>query len=120
MADPHLVTTLRRKLGEIEGVISAYRAKIEEAERDLSSVATTLRLFELGDQREQFPAHLALGRFFGRGELLGACTAALIAYRRGRRRSVCRRHRSSRAAVNRVRGATLPDRSSQQPRIPAG
>jgi CheY-like chemotaxis protein len=44
-------------------VIAAYRAKSEEAERDLSSVAAMLRLFELGGQREQFSAHLALGRF---------------------------------------------------------
>ena len=49
------------------------------AERDLSAVAATLRLFELGDQHEQFPAHLALGRFFRRGEILGVCKAALAA-----------------------------------------
>ena len=79
MSDPQILCTLRRKKNEIESVIAAYREKIAEAERDLSAVAATLRLFELGDQHEQFPAHLALGRFFRRGEILGVCKAALAA-----------------------------------------
>jgi hypothetical protein len=77
MADPHIVTTLRRKRDDIETVILAYRAKIEEAERDLSAVAATLRLFELNGEVEQFPAYLAMGRYFKRGEIVGICKAAL-------------------------------------------
>jgi hypothetical protein len=79
MADPHIVTTLRRKRDDIEIVIIAYRAKIEEAERDLSAVAATLRLFELNGEVEQFPAYLALGRYFKRGEIVGICKTALAA-----------------------------------------
>ena len=51
--------------------------KLEEAERDLSAVAATLRIFELNGEHEQFPAHLALGRYFKRGEIVGLCKAAL-------------------------------------------
>ncbi|MGA2495665.1 MAG: hypothetical protein ABSF67_22485 [Roseiarcus sp.] len=34
MADPQIVTTLRRKRDEIESAIVTYRAKIQDAERD--------------------------------------------------------------------------------------
>jgi hypothetical protein len=57
MTEPNVVLTPCRTRDEIEGVIAANRVKIEEAERDLSAVAATLRLIELGDQREQFPPY---------------------------------------------------------------
>ncbi len=62
MADPQVLTTLRRKRDEIESVIVTYRAKIEEAERDLSAVAATIRLFELNGEPQQFPAYVEIGR----------------------------------------------------------
>lgn len=50
MADPQIVTTLRRKRDEIESAISAYEAKIEDAKRELSAVNATLRIFELNGE----------------------------------------------------------------------
>ena len=79
MSEPNVVLTLRRKRDEIESVIAAYRDKIEAAERDLSAVAATLRLFELGDQPEQFPAYASIGRLWKRGEMVRVCRAALEA-----------------------------------------
>jgi hypothetical protein len=40
MADPQVQTTLRRKREEIETVLAAYEAKIEDAKRDLSQDST--------------------------------------------------------------------------------
>ena len=79
MTEPNVVLTLRRKRDEIENAIAAYRGKLEEAERDLSAVAATLRLFELGDQREQFPAYADISRLWKRGEIVKVCRAALEA-----------------------------------------
>ncbi len=77
MADPQVVSTLRRKRDEIESAISAYRAKIEDAERDLSAVATTLRLFELNGEPQQFPAYADIGRLWKRGEIVTVCRDVL-------------------------------------------
>lgn len=52
---------------------------IKAAERDLSTVAATLRLFELGDQAEQFPACADISRFWKRGEIVKVFRAALEA-----------------------------------------
>jgi hypothetical protein len=77
MADPQVVSTLRRKRDEIESAIAAYRSKIEEAERDLSAVAATLRLFELNGEPQQFPAYADIGRLWKRGEIVSVCRDAL-------------------------------------------
>jgi hypothetical protein len=77
MAEPHILSTLRRKRDEIENVIAAYRAKIEEAERDLSAVAATIRLFELNGEPREFPAYADLGRLWKRGEIVAVCREAL-------------------------------------------
>ena len=77
MADPQILTTLRRKRDEIESVIATYRAKIKDAEYDLSAVAATLRLFELNGEPQQFPAYADIGRLWKRGEIVSVCRDAL-------------------------------------------
>ena len=77
MADPQVLSTLRRKRDEIESAIAAYRAKIKDAERDLSAVAATLRLFELNGEPQQFPAYADVGRLWKRGEIVTVCRDAL-------------------------------------------
>lgn len=77
MADPQILTTLRRKRDDIEGVIAAYQRKIEDAKRDLSAVNATLRLFELNGEPREFPAHADLGRLWKRGEIVTVCRQAL-------------------------------------------
>jgi len=73
MADPHILTTLRRK----QAAIAAYEKKIEAAKRDLAAVAATLRLFELDGEPQQFPAYADIGRLWKRGEIVKVCRAAL-------------------------------------------
>jgi hypothetical protein len=41
MADPQILTTLRRKRDDIQAVIESYERKIEEAKHDLSAVNAT-------------------------------------------------------------------------------
>ena len=77
MADPQVVTTLRRKRDEIESAIVTYRAKIQDAERDLCAVTATLRLFELNGEPQQFPAYADIGRLWKRGEIVTVCRDAL-------------------------------------------
>jgi hypothetical protein len=79
MADPQIVTTLRRKRDEIEAVILTYESKIEDARRDLAAVVATLRLFELTGEPLQFPAYAAIGRLWKRGEMVAVCRQALTA-----------------------------------------
>ena len=77
MADPQVLSTLRRKRDDIEAAIATYRKKIDEAERDLSAVAATIRLFELNGEPQQFPAYADLGRLWKRGEVVTVCREAL-------------------------------------------
>jgi hypothetical protein len=77
MADPQILTTLRRKRDDIQAVIESYERKIEEAKHDLSAVNATLRLFELNGEACQFPAYVDLGRLWKRGEMVTVCKAAL-------------------------------------------
>jgi hypothetical protein len=77
MAEPQVISTLRRKRDEIEGAIAAYEKKIEAANRDLSAVNATLRIFELTGEPQQFPAYVDLGRLWKRGEIVAVCRAAL-------------------------------------------
>ncbi len=46
MAEPQILSTLRRKRGDIEGAIAAYKAQLSEAERDYAAVVATIYLFE--------------------------------------------------------------------------
>lgn len=77
MADPQILSTLRRKRDEIAGIIAAYEKKIEEANRDLTAVNATLRLFEMNGEPQQFPAYVDLGRLWKRGEIVAVCRQAL-------------------------------------------
>jgi hypothetical protein len=77
MADPQVLSTLRRKRDDIEAAIATYRKKIDEAERDLSAVAATIRLFELNGEPQQFPAYADIGRLWKRGEIVAVCREAL-------------------------------------------
>ncbi|MEX0751607.1 MAG: hypothetical protein WD073_01600 [Xanthobacteraceae bacterium] len=77
MADPQIVNTLRNKRDQIERAIKAYEKQITDARADLSHINATLRLFEVGGERTQFPVHMGLARLFERGELFGLCKTAL-------------------------------------------
>ena len=77
MADPQIITTLRRKRNEIEAAIKAYEKKIEAAKRDLSAINATMRLFKLDGEPSEFPAYIDTLRLFKRGEIAGICKAAL-------------------------------------------
>jgi hypothetical protein len=77
MADPHAISILRRKRDEIESAISAYERRIKDAQRDLSAVNATLRLFELNGEPQQFPVYCDLSRLFKRFEMVRLAKAAL-------------------------------------------
>lgn len=77
MADPQILSTLRRKRDEIEATIAAYEKRIEAARHDLAAVAATIRLFELTGEPRQFPAYAAIGRLWKRGEMVAVCRQAL-------------------------------------------
>ena len=78
MADPQILTTLRRKRDEIENTLAAYRSKIPDAERDPYAVVATICLFE---QSEPAGGHAwsHLSRLGTRGEIVTVCRAALEA-----------------------------------------
>ncbi|MGJ0513471.1 hypothetical protein [Methylocystis sp.] len=77
MAEPQIVTTLRRKRDEMEAAIRAYEKKTEALRRDLAHVNATLRMFELNGEHEVFPVHMDLTRLFKRGEVWRICQEAL-------------------------------------------
>lgn len=81
MADPQILTTLRRKQDEIETVIAVYEAKIEDAKRDQFAVNATLRIFELNGEPSQFPVYADTKRLWRRGEIGKVCREALTAER---------------------------------------
>lgn len=77
MADPQILTTLRRRRDQMEGAIRSYEKQIEALRRDLAHVNATLRMFELNGEHEVFPVHMDLTRLFKRGEVHKICQAAL-------------------------------------------
>ena len=78
MAEPQIVSTLRRKRDDMQAAIEAYEAKIEAAKHDLAAVNATLRLFELSGETLQSPAYVDLGRLWKRGEIVTVCREALV------------------------------------------
>jgi hypothetical protein len=76
MAESLTVAALKNKRGDIERAIALYQRKIKTAQRDLSHVNATLRLFEIGE-RSQFPVYVDTLRLFRRGEIVTICKAAL-------------------------------------------
>lgn len=77
MADPQILTTLRRKRDNIERGIAAYEKKIKQARRDLANVNATLHLFRIEDRNPQAPVYVDTARLFPRGDLVNICKAAL-------------------------------------------
>ena len=76
MAESLTLTALRNKRDDIERAIALYQRKIKSAQRDLSHVNATMRLFEIGE-RSQFPVYVDTLRLFRRGEIVTICKAAL-------------------------------------------
>jgi len=80
MAESPIITTLRTKRDQIEGLIAHLEDRLKEARTDLAHVNATLRLFELdGEARESVRSYMDLNRMFPRGELQKLCLEALEA-----------------------------------------
>lgn len=77
MADPQVLTTLRRKRSEVEGFIAKLEKQIDTAKRDLSAINATIRIFEVNGEPSEFPAYVEIHRLFKRGEMTAICRAAL-------------------------------------------
>jgi len=69
MADPHVISALKRKRHEIEQAIASYEKRTKLARKDLAHVNASIRLFEVGDEPQQFPAYIDIHRLFKRGEI---------------------------------------------------
>lgn len=80
MAESPIVTTLRTKRDQIDGLIAHLEDRLKEARSDLLHVNATLRLFEASDEAlESGRAYMALNRVLPRGELRKLCIEALEA-----------------------------------------
>lgn len=77
MAEPQVVTTLRRKRDEIEGLIETYERRLKDAKRDLEHVTATLALFETATASGDVKVYQSVHRLFRRGEMVTICKAAL-------------------------------------------
>jgi hypothetical protein len=77
MADPQVVSTLRRKQADIQGYIRDLEKRLEQARHDLAHVNATLRLFEVDGAHLQFPAYVSFKGLYRRGELTRLCREAL-------------------------------------------
>src|SRR4051794_38838366 len=77
MADPQVLTTLRRNQAEIEGAIGAYERKAEEARRDLAAINAAIRLFAVEADAGSVTGYMDIYRLFKRGEQIAICKAAL-------------------------------------------
>ena len=77
MAEPQVLSTLRRKRADVEGYIAKLERQIEDAKRDLSAINATIRIFEVNGEPREFPAYVEIHRLFKRGEMTGICKAAL-------------------------------------------
>ena len=61
MAEPLIITTLRTKRDQIEGLIAHLENRLKEARTDLAHVNATLRLFEMdGEAQENARAYMNL------------------------------------------------------------
>ena len=70
MAEPHVITALVKKRGELAGEIATLRRQRDLARSRLTLVDKTLKLFGYeGDPKAIRPRRRQLGRIFGRGEL---------------------------------------------------
>lgn len=77
MANPQVLSTLRRKRNEIERVIVTYEKRLTEARRDLAHVNATVQLFEAGTAPGDVKPYQDVHRLFKRGEIVILCKEAL-------------------------------------------
>ena len=69
MAEPQVLSTLRRKQAEVEATIAAYQVKIDAAKADLAVLGRTLALFDPKSAAGNISAYFELGRLWKAGEL---------------------------------------------------
>jgi len=74
--DINVVHTLTRKRNEIERRIEDYRRAIEQCERDLAAVTTTIGMYA---KDGRYRPNMSLSRLFRRGELFKMARAAIEA-----------------------------------------
>lgn len=79
MGEPLAISILRKKRDRIRDTIAKYEARLKEAQADLAHVIAALRLFEIDNNTDDFPAYVDLNRVFRRGETTSFCMAALEA-----------------------------------------
>lgn len=77
MAEPQVLSTLRRKRSEVESFIAKLEKQIDTAKRDLSAINATIHIFEVNGEPSEFPAYVEIHRLFKRGEMTAICRAAL-------------------------------------------
>lgn len=77
MGEPLAISILRKKRDRIRDTIAKYEARLREAQADLALVVAALRLFEIDNNADEFPAYVDLNRVFRRGETTAFCMAAL-------------------------------------------
>jgi len=76
---PQVIHTLRTKATRLESHIGKLTRDLEQARSDLSHVNATIRLFEVPQEGEAFPALMNLDRLFKRREVGDLCHEALQA-----------------------------------------
>src|ERR1700728_1888086 len=78
MADPHIISALRAKRAELDGLINSLEHQIEQHRADLIHIDGALRLYLPGyDPTGIRPKHLyRRNRYFARGELARLCFGA--------------------------------------------
>jgi hypothetical protein len=77
MTAPQVLTTLLAKQKDIQTYIRDLDKRLAQAKHDLAHVSATIRLFEVGDDRRQFPAYVNLKGLYRKGELTALCLEAL-------------------------------------------
>ena len=76
MAEPKVLSTLKRKRSEIENVILTYEKRLTNARRDLSHVSATIQLFVSGTAPGDVKVYQDVHRLFKRGEIVKMCKEA--------------------------------------------
>ncbi len=77
MPGPQVLTTLTTKRQDIQSYIRDLERRLEQAKHDLAHVNATIRLFEVGDRQQQFPAYVNMRSLYRKGELTALCLEAL-------------------------------------------
>jgi hypothetical protein len=77
MAEPHVLFSLKAKRDQIAKHIKSLEGHLAQAKHDMAHVNATIRLFEVGDERLQFPAYVSFRSVFKKGEIFGLCKEAM-------------------------------------------